>query len=372
MGHPAVEKRQRVVDLLTRRSLEELWLCRPANVAWFGGGSVVVDAASEIGVAALGIPADGRSERLLAPNNELDRIDEEELPQLEATDIDIVLEEYEWQESSLPVAVADRARASAGADVPLEGLPAVDLSSIRTPLPAGELERYRRACLETTRAVEAVAREIASGTTERETASALRGVLSNRGFAAPVVLVGGSERSVRQRHFIPIDAPLDRFGHLTVVAERGGHNVAVTRTVAFDPPEWLRDRHDAACRVAATAAAATLDAARTGATAGDVFDAIRTAYDAVGYPDEWRAHHQGGAIGYESREWIAGPDSECPALAAALRVSSDDTGGKCEETILVDDGVQALTSTGEWPTTRYEAVGFDDFVAFHDPIEGRD
>lgn len=371
MARPVTVKRARITDELTDRSLEELWLLRPENVAWFAGGNVVVDAASDIGVAAVGVPVDDGPVRLLAPNNELDRIRDEELPALEAAGIDVDVEQYEWHESSLPSAVADRCRSPAGADVPIEGLTAVDPSPLRTPLPADELERYRRNCRETTRAVEAVGKELTPETTEREAAAALRSELARRGFAAPVVLVGGADRALEQRHFTPTDATLDRFGHLTVVAERGGHNVAVTRTVAFDPPSWLRERHEGACRVAATAAAATLEAARTDGTAGDVFEAIRRAYDAVDSPEEWRRHHQGGAIGYESREWTAGPDATT-AVTAPTPYAWNPTirGAKCEDTILVDerDGIDVVTSTGEWPTSAYDAVGFDVSVSFHDPL----
>lgn len=371
---PASVKRDRILDELARRDLEELWLLRPENVAWLAGGSTVVDAAGDLGVAALGIPADGTHVRLLGPNNELERIRTEEIPLLEDAPIEIELEQYEWHESSLPAAVADRcrSRSSAGADVPIDGLETVDPSGIRTPMPDAEPERYRTACLETTRAVEAVADEVSPETTELEAATALRCELSSRGFAAPVVLVGGSERSLRERHFTPTDAPLEAFGHLTVVAQRGGHNVAVTRTVAFDPPAWFHDRQEATARVAATAIAATLEAAKTGGTAGDVFEAIQAAYAAVGHADEWRRHHQGGAIGYESREWTATPDSAIP-VRTPMPFAWNPTiqGAKCEETVLVDadrDELEILTSTGDWPTGSYDAVGFDESVSVHQPL----
>ena len=374
MTTPTRVKHGRIIDELTRRGLEELWLLRPENVAWFAGGNTVVDAASDVGVAALGIPADGTRVRVLAPNNELERIRTEEIPLLEDGPIEVELEQYEWHESSLPAAVADRCRSpsSAGADAPIDGLEAVDVSPLRTPIPDRELERYRTACLETTRAVEAVAREVTPQTTELNAAAALRRELSSRGFAAPVVLVGGSERSLRERHFTPTEASLEAFGHLTVVAQRGGHNVAVTRTVAFDPPAWFRDRQEATARVATTAIAATLEAAKTGGTAGDVFEAIRAAYDAVGHADEWRRHHQGGAIGYESREWTATPDSAIP-VRTPMPFAWNPTiqGAKCEQTVLVDadrDELEVLTSTGDWPTGRYDAVGFDESVSVHQPL----
>lgn len=370
MERPVTVKRSRIRETLADRSLAELWLLRPENVAWLAGGDVVIDAASDVGAAALGVPAEGDVVRLLAPNNEIDRVRDEELPALEAAGVELEIERYEWHESSLPAAVANRSDAPAGADVPIDGLARVDPSPLRTPLPAAERDRYRTACRAATRAVEAVGADLDSATTEREAAARLRRELARRGFAAPVVLVGGADRAVAQRHFTPTDAPLGEFGHLTVVAERGGHNVAVTRTVAFDPPAWLRDRHRAACRVAATAAAATAAAARSGGTAGEVFDAIRTAYAEVDYPDEWRRHHQGGAIGYESREWTATPDSETP-ISEPLPYAWNPTvrGAKCEDTVLVADGIEVLTATGEWPTASYEAVGFDASVTFHEPLE---
>ncbi len=372
MTAPVRVKHDRIVAELEERALDELWLLRPENVAWFAGGTTVVDAASDVGVAALGIPVDGSDVRLLAPNNELDRIRTEELPLLDDSAHDVDPEQYEWHESSLPDAVAERARSPAGSDVRINGMQTVDPSHLRVPLPSAELDRYRTACLETTRAVETVGKEVTAETTEREAATGLRRELSGRGFAAPVVLVGGSDRSMRERHFTPTAAPLEEFGHLTVVSQRGGHNVAVTRTVAFDPPEWFYKRHEATARVAATAIAATAEAARTGGTAGDVFAAIQDAYADAGYPDEWRRHHQGGPIGYESREWTATPGSAMP-IRGPMPFAWNPTiqGAKCEETVLLEaegEGFDVLSSTGEWPTAKYDAVGFDDTVPLHEPL----
>ncbi|MDJ1433644.1 M24 family metallopeptidase [Halostagnicola sp. A-GB9-2] len=372
MSAPASVKHDRIRTELDERALSELWLLRPENVAWFAGGTTVVDEASATGVAALGIPADGSSVRLLAPNNEIDRIRAEELPRLDDSPLDIEPEQYEWHESPLSDAVAERGCSPAGADVRIDGMQTVDPSPLRAPLPSAEIDRYRTACLETTRAVEAVGNEVTAETTEREAATALRRELSTRGFAAPVVLVGGSDRSMRERHFTPTAAPLNEFGHLTVVARRGGHNVAVTRTVAFDLPEWFRERHEATARVAATAIAATAEASRTGGTAGDVFDAIQEAYAETGYANEWRQHHQGGEIGYESREWTATPGSAMP-ICAPMPFAWNPTiqGTKCEETVLLEaggNGVDVLTSTDEWPTAKYEAVGFEESVSLHEPL----
>ncbi|GGL38545.1 hypothetical protein GCM10009037_22720 [Halarchaeum grantii] len=365
MAYATATKLDRIDALRERRGLDELWFLTPTNYGWLSGGNPIVDATSDVGVAALGVGEDGV--RVLAPNNERARIREEELPGLDEHGIAPETTEYGWESHSLREAVAAHHRGEAAADVPVAGLDVVDATPLRAPMPAAERERYRAACEETAAAVEAVARDVTPGTTEREAAADLARALRRRGFRAPVVLVGGDERSQRHRHFTPTDAELGDFGHLTVVSERAGHDVAVTRTVAFDAPAWLRERHDAACRVAATALAATREAA----TAGDVFDAIADAYDALGYEGEWRAHHQGGAIASATREWTATPGSETP-IERPLPYAWNPTvqGAKCEDTALVTDaGVEVATTTGEWPTTTYEAVGYDARVAFHDPLD---
>jgi Xaa-Pro aminopeptidase len=134
-----------------------------------------------------------------------------------------------------------------------------------------------------------------------------------------------------------------------------------TRIVAFDPPAWLSRRHHAAATVEASAIAATRRVGLDGGTAGDVFDAIRSAYAAVGWEDEWQKHHQGGAAGFAGREWIATPDHDAPVdLPMAYAWNPTVQGAKSEDTVLVtENGFEVLTETGEWPTLTVEADNGD-------------
>lgn len=369
MAYATFNKLERIDALRKRRDLDEIWFLRPTNFSWVTAGDAIVDATSDVGVAAIGFDDEGI--HLLVPNNERDRICEEELPALDAVDVAVSTMEYRWDAHSLRSAVAEHRTGAAATDVPVEGLPTVDPIPLRSPLAtAAERERFREACADVTKAVETVARDLTAKTTEREAGAALAEALLRRGFTVPVLLIGGGSRAFRHRHFTVTDAPLDGFAHLTVVAVRGGHNVAVTRTVAFDPPSWLRERHDTACRVAATAVAATQEAGQDGGTAGDVFDAITDAYTTLGFDNEWTEHHQGGAIAYGTREWTATLDSDIPIkLPMPYAWNPTVQGAKCENTVLVtDDAIENATTTGEWPTTEYDAVGLDDSVVFHDPL----
>ncbi|SEP86815.1 M24 family metallopeptidase [Natrinema salaciae] len=358
-----MDKRERLEAYLESNDLDSVWFTRPNSFAWLTGGRNVVDREGDTGVAAIGY--DGSDVWLVANNIEADRIEAEELPDLEASEVSVAT--FPWYASSLPEAVAERVGSDerAAIDVARPGFERVDPTALRQPLTERDRERYRELGGQTASAVEAVCREIRREDTEHEVASALRVALSAREIEAPVVLVGGAERAQQYRHYTPTEAELGDYALVSVTAERAGLHASCTRTVAFDPPSWLEERHDAAARVEATALAATRAAASdTGddrGTAGDVFAAVQDAYDAVGYGGEWTHHHQGGAAGFAGREWIATPDHDAPVEAPmAYAWNPTVQGAKSEDTALVtDDEVEVLTSTDRWPTTTVEAVDRD-------------
>lgn len=349
-----MDKRERLETYLEANDLDSVWFARPNSFAWLTGGSNVIDREADTGVAAIGF--DGMELCLLTDTIEADRILEEELPDID----DVSLETFPWYETSLEAAIADHVggeRAAADIDVPW--LDRVDPTALRQPLTDRDQTRYRELGQQTAAAVEAVCRELRADDTEHEVASAIRVALSARDIEAPVVLVGGSERVGRYRHYTPTTAELGEYALLSVTAERGGLHASCTRTVAFDPPEWLEDRHRAAARVESTALAATRDAAQTDSgTAGTVFEAIQNAYNGVGYDGEWNHHHQGGAAGFAGREWIATPGHEAP-ITSPMAYAWNPTvqGAKSEGTVLItDEALEPLTMTGNWPTIEVSAV----------------
>ncbi|WP_306058478.1 M24 family metallopeptidase [Natronococcus wangiae] len=353
-----MDKRARLERYLETHELDSVWFARPNSFAWLTGGSNVVDRETDAGVAAVGY--DGTDVRILTDNIEADRIAAEELPDLDADAVSI--ERFPWYASSLAEAIAARTdgeRVAADVDVP--GLERVDPTGLRQPLTERDRERYRELGRRTAAAVESVCRELQSEDTEREVASALRVALSARDIESPVALVGGSDRATRYRHYTPTEAELGDYVLVSVTAERAGLHASCTRAVAFDPPEWLEERHRAAARVETTALAATRTAAADGGTAGDVFGAIRDAYAAVGYECEWEHHHQGGAAGFAGREWIATPEHDA-AVESPMAYAWNPTvqGAKSEDTALVtEDEIAVLTTTDRWPTVTASAVDRD-------------
>lgn len=351
---------------LDAADLEAVWFARPNSFAWLTSGSNVVDRDGKIGVAAAGY--DGEF-RVVTNNIEAPRLRQEELP--DAFDV----EAAPWYEGGLAEAVAERSPTPAAADFDVPGLDTLDASQLRQPLTEDDVERYRELGREAAAAMEMVCRNLEPTDSEYEVAAGIRIALSSRDVEAPVALVGGSERAQTHRHYTPTDAELGDYALVSITAKRDGMYASLSRTVVFDAPAWLKERHRAAARVEATALAATREAARTSegdapGTAGDVFAAIQEAYAEVGYPDEWREHHQGGAAGFAGREWIGTPNATDPVTAPmAYAWNPTVQGAKSEDTYLVvDDRVENLTKTGQWPTIDVDAVGYDLTLERHAPV----
>lgn len=346
-------RRDRLDSICETEDWHAVWFARPNGFAWLTGGNNVVDRDSPIGIAAAGYTRkDGLV--VLTDNIEAARLVDEELPAAFA------VETHQWYGSSIEQAIVDRSPTPAAADISIdaEGFDRVDGAALRQPLTEADIAAYEDLGLETATAVEMICAELQPEDTEHEVASGLRIALASQGINAPVVLVGGAERAQSYRHYMPTTAELGDYVLVSVTAERGGLYTSLTRTVAFDEPEWLADRHEAAARVETTALAATQQAATTDGTAGDVFGAIQDAYDVVGYPDEWKHHHQGGAAGFDGREWIATPSLAEPVHAPmAYAWNPTIQGTKSEGTVLVtEESIDPLTLTDSWPTIEVTSV----------------
>ncbi|NHX35479.1 MULTISPECIES: M24 family metallopeptidase [Halolamina] len=350
---------------LAATGADAVWFARPNAFAWLTGGDNAASASDAVGVAAAGYaPERTPSFCAVALAGEADRIAAEELPEA------FTVETVPWHEP-LGDAVAAETVGSGVADFDAPGLDRVDAGPLRQPLAADDVERYRALAEETAAAVERVARELDSEDAEYEAASALRIALSSGEMSAPVVRVAGSERA-EAYHSPPAGADeLGDYAVITVTTERRGLHASLSRTVAFDPPERFEAQFRAAARVEATALAATREAAESDGDAGDVFDAIRAAYDEVGFPDAWEAGEQGGAAGFARREWLAAPDAAMEVRAPMGYAYNPVVGGaRSEDTYLVEDGEDAfecLTATPNWPTFDVDAVGHDLTLERHAP-----
>jgi Xaa-Pro dipeptidase len=224
-----------------------------------------------------------------------------------------------------------------------------DLGAVRRALGNEELERYREAGADVAAAFVDVIRSLHPELRELDVAADLAGRLHALAFTTPVLLAGGEARARVHRHPLPTEAPLGEQALVAVTAERHGLHVSMTRIVSFGrPPRELV----AVVAAAAAVDAAVLEASRPGRTVAELFDVLARTYAELGYPEEWRKHHQGGMTGYRGREIFATPGDET-VLPSACAVAWNPTvtgGGKSEDTALVTAaGIDVVTETPELP-----------------------
>lgn len=357
------EKTNRITRWLAGRRLDGVLLRTHASFSWITGGrSNGIDLSQDLGVATVLVTAEGRH-ALIADTIEMRRFVEEELAGQEAVPL-----ELPWSEGLAdPGRVAAKARellgkdASLAADWPVPGLPDLrgEISRLRYRLTPAEIDRFRGLGRDAGEALGEVCRGLEPGLTEMEIARRAADAMAARGADAVVLLVAADGRIERFRHPVPTGERWRRSVMVVVCARRAGLTAALTRIVwAEQVPEEVRRRTRAAAEVNARLLAAT----RPGVTGSELFGVAERAYAELGFPGEERLHHQGGACGYLSRDWIAHPRStEVVESPQAFAWNPSITGTKVEETWIVTDGnpgnAEPVTATPGWPVLEIEAAG---------------
>ena len=356
-------KAERVAALARALGAGGVLVAAHHNVAWLTGGrGNRVDASREIGAARLLITADGRR-FVLANAIEMPRLLDEVLAGFGYEPI-----EYSWTDDQ-----ADPARAlsvarglthsdAIAADWPLPGATPAEtaLMRTRTHLTAAEAERYRALGRDVARAVTRLCHNLTPGDDERDIARSAAEAVADVGARAIVTLVGSDERLRRYRHPVPTAARWRHIVMTALCAERDGLVVSMSRIVASRAAAAdIADR----TRAAAGVIDRLLAASRDRGTASALYQIAAAAYQEAGFPGEEQRHHQGGAIAYRAREWIAHPASrETVHPTQAFAWNPTITGTKIEDTALLIDGqVEIVTATPEWPSLPLPS--FDDLQA---------
>ncbi|MCY4437790.1 MAG: M24 family metallopeptidase [Chloroflexi bacterium] len=356
MSEELEAKHERIAQFLAGQSLDALVLGRVANFAWATGGrDGFIMVATEHAAAHLIYTADEKA--LVADRIEMPRFQGEE-----------GLMPPEWTPIA-PYWHADRAqmvhwntvaqgkRTGADSDIPgAQKLPG-DIARLRYQLLPEEIKRYRALGRAAAHVLELVAHEIAPGMSEHAIAGAIAGKAIAQGLQAALTLVATDERIFNYRHPIPTAKSLDKYAMLVLCARQHGLICSVTRFVHFgEIPEEIRTK-SAAC---AQVDAAFILGSVPGRPARDVFAEAVNEYTKAGYADEWRYHHQGGACGYESRDYKASPVSQEVILEnQAFAWNPSIAGVKSEDTTLVTaSGIDVLTAaSADWPMISVEWQG---------------
>ncbi len=347
------EKTERLVRILAENELDAVVLNAQHNFAWLtGGGSNGVDLSRENGVASIVVTSDG--ERfLLASVIEIDRMLSEEVSDYNFDPID-----FNWQgEKADSASVLEKARlvlqtgAKIATDIPIfAGISAIEgkIAACRYRLTTEEQARFRELGRDSGLAMDQLVGKLEQGDTEIEIAEKLRHELGMSGIASVVTLVAADERISRYRHPAPTSNRWHQTLLLVTCAKRYGLIASLSRMVSIGEPDGdLKRRTEAAASVNA----ALLEATRPGTTGAELYKVAAEAYDKSGFSDEINRHHQGGAAGYRTREWVAHPQSrEVVQLYQAFAWNPSITGTKVEDTTIVTaNGIEIVTPSPRFP-----------------------
>lgn len=346
------DKTGRLAKLARESNLAGILLTTQTNFAWLTGGRTNrIDGSREPGAGNLMVRADGRR-FVIANTIEMPRLLAEELDGggWEAVD-------YPWtEEHARPDTVARLAQRVAGgervgADWPVAGAIAIDrpITRARALLTDAEVDRYQRLGTDAGRIAGELCRALAPGDEERGIAARAEAGMATVGARAIVTLVAADDRIARFRHPVAGSRRWERMVMVVICAQREGLVVSLSRIVcAGRVPATMEKLTEANAAVLGR----LLEATRPGARGQELFAVAQRAYSEAGYPGEETRHHQGGAIGYRTREWVAHPASEEEVQARqAFAWNPSITGTKVEETALSDEGgIRIITTTPGWPS----------------------
>ncbi|HEY7343756.1 MAG TPA: M24 family metallopeptidase [Ktedonobacterales bacterium] len=330
--------------LMVSRELDAIHLEQTPSVAWLtAGAETAINIAADRGPLALLVTPERA--RVVTDGVEAPRLEEEE----GLADLGFELVVEPWYRRGAFIADM-RARGRVGSDDERDpSTVAPDIQRLRTTLQPGEVGRLRHACLLAADVLREVVAQVTPGMTEHAVAGLIDGASRARGGIAVVTLVGSDERIAAYRHPLPTGKPVERYLMLVLCLRWHGLVAATTRLVHFGA---LPDDLEARARAVAAVDARMIQGTQAGRTLAEQWELAARAYRDAGYPEAIEEHHQGGSIGYLTRERLATPDDPTPLeLSQAFAWNPSVRGVKSEDTILLTaSGPEVLTAMSEWPT----------------------
>lgn len=344
--------------MLRAENLAGVLLNTQHNFAWLTcGNSNGVDLSRENGACFLLVTTNGKR-YVVANNIEMARLLSEEVSETEFEPIQVT-----WQADKDPRTIVNAVMplcegGEIGCDI---GFPATrwiepSIAGCRFELTPEEIERFKMHGRDAGAALGAIIPRIAPGQTEKEIARIVRDELAAVDTFAVVTLVAAEERISKFRHPVPTDNTWKNTLLIVICARRHGLVASLSRLICVgDIPDDLQRRTEATASVNAALYAAT----SVGVSGAELYDVAAKGYASQGFEDEINKHHQGGACGYRTRDWVAHPDSgDIVRPNQAFAWNPSITGTKTEETtILTDDGLEIITATPGFPTISSFVAG---------------
>ncbi|HEX8248387.1 MAG TPA: M24 family metallopeptidase [Pyrinomonadaceae bacterium] len=354
-------KTERLQKMLAQENLDGVLINAQHNFAWLTGGkSSGIDLSRENGACFLLVRGDGKR-FLLANNIETARLLAEEISGADFEPVG-----FSWQdEKASGNFIFERAKSLLPPNAALVSdlflSPQVRsienlIARCRYELTDAEIRRYRRLGKDAGAAIGDLFENLKSGETETEIARKVRDALAAYNINPVVTLIGADARIEHFRHPVPTSNVWKKVLLIAVCAKREGLIASLSRIACVGKiPDALQRKTEAAAYVFAR----LLSETKTGASGERLYKIAAAAYAEKGFAGEINRHHQGGATGYKTREWVAHPENaEIVFKNQAFAWNPSITGTKTEETCLVfSDRIETITQSADFPQITIETGG---------------
>jgi len=299
-------KLKRIYDMLDREGLNALVLLKHSNFSWVtAGGKNLVTICVDAGAVPLLICRDGKRYALTTVIEE-DRMREEE--HLEELGFEIIAQE--WYEENAPALAARIAGdlSKVGSDMPFGSARVINdtINPLRYSLTENEIARYQYLGNTLSAALEQYIASVRPGMTEYEITGGLCEALWKHSIDQVLFLVSADERAYKYRHGIPTSKKLENHLNISVNGRYKGLITTVTRMVHFGKADaGLLQQFEDTCEIECR----TIAAVAIGRDDIHAYHANKKAYEDLGYGAMWRLHAQGGAQGYNNRDYSITPSA---------------------------------------------------------------
>lgn len=349
-------KLERVRTFLQEQDLSGVLIKKQPNFSWLtAGGLNMVGIATEVGMTSILVT---RTDHYVIANRiEAARMMEEE----GLKELGFKLLTHEWfDDKEISLVREVLGQAPVGCDIHLEGLRHIDphIKRLRYSLTDAEIERYLFLGARTSYAIESVLSQVKPGDSEAEITGRLSEELWKDRIDPTAYMAAADERARLYRHPIPTLNRVQKYLMLCVNARYKGLITTITRFLHFGqiPRELARqyeDNVDIECLMIAKTT--------VGQEMNIPFLAGLKRYDELGYPNEWMLHHQGGAMGYSSRDIkVCASTTEPVQENQAFCWNPSITGTKSEDGfIATPNGPLMISNPVIFPVLRMEVEGIE-------------
>ncbi|MDD6346702.1 MAG: M24 family metallopeptidase [Lachnospiraceae bacterium] len=336
-------KLSRVRELMAKESLDAVILNSIHNFYWITGGKGdMVD--RSCGEAAAKILITKDKAYAICNSSEMYRVFDEEL-----TDGTFELIGFRWHEDETAVVSRYVDLSKTGSDTGVYGTRQIAglINPLRYVLTPEEEARMQEIGPLAAGILEDSVRDIQPGETEMEAAGRCAGRLIAAGFAVPVMLVASDERLFKYRHPLPTTKKIEKYAMIAICAQKYGLTISISRIVSFEPlSEEIRTKYEALLKIDATYILNT----KAGVMSRDVLAKAYEVYKETGFEADFHLHHQGGALGYLTRDYCTNERTEAVVLDhQGYSWNPTIAGVKLEDTYVIKGDTQDIVSyTGKW------------------------